>query len=69
MLCDEFEWERQRLLGRIGNIEGSNMWLEEFMEKDHVGKMVILLDRRIVGLAAWQERNVMAAVIECWAEL
>ena len=57
MLCDEFEWERQRLLGRIGDIEGSNMWLEEFMEKDHVGKMVILLDRRIVGLAAWQERK------------
>ena len=30
VLCDEFEWERQKLLKRIGDIEGSDMWLEEF---------------------------------------
>ena len=32
--CNEFEWKRQKLLKRIGDIEGSDMWLEEFTEKD-----------------------------------
>ena len=32
VLCDEFEWERQKLLKRIGDIV--DMWLEEFTEED-----------------------------------
>ena len=44
----QFEWERQKLLKRIGDIEGSDMWLEEFTY--HVGKMAMLLGRRVVGM-------------------
>ena len=48
VFCEEFEWEEQELLRRIGDIEGSDICLEEFTEEDHVGKM--LLGRRFVGL-------------------
>ena len=45
VLCEEFEWERQELLRRIRDIEGSDMWLEEFMEEDNVGKLAMLLGK------------------------
>ena len=45
VLCEEFEWERQELLRRIRDIEGSDVWLEEFMEEDNVGKLAMLLGK------------------------
>ena len=70
VLCNEFEWERQKLLKRIGDTEGSDMWLEEFTEEDHVGKMAMLLGRRVVGMdrmAAVKIANViMAEVLRWW---
>ena len=72
VLCDEFEWERQKLLKRIGDIEGSDMWLEEFTEEDHVGKMAMLLGRRVVGMdrmaAVKIENVIMAEVLRWWKQ-
>ena len=72
VLCDEFEWERQRLLKRIGDIEGSDMWLEEFTQEDHVGKMAMLLGRRVVGMdrmaAGMIENVIMAEVLRWWKQ-
>ena len=66
VLCDKFEWERQKLLKRIGDIE--DMWMEECMEEDHVGKM--LLGRRVVGMdrmaAVKIENVIMAEVLRWW---
>jgi len=31
VLCDEFEWERQKLLRRIGGIEGLDTWLQSVL--------------------------------------
>ena len=53
MLCEEFAWERQELWRRRGDIEGSDVWLEEFTEEDDVGKMAMLLDRKVVGQTGW----------------
>ena len=52
MLCEEFQWERQELLSRIGDIEGSgsDAWLEEFFGADNAGKMALMLGRRVVRL-------------------
>ena len=50
VLCNKFEWEREKLLRRRGDIEGLDMWLEEYMEEDSAGKMALLLGRRVVGL-------------------
>ena len=70
VLCNEFEWERQKLLKRIGDTEGSDMWLEEFTEEDHVGKMAMLLGRRVVGMdrmaAVKIENVIMAEVLRWW---
>ena len=72
VLCDEFEWKRQKLLKRIGDIEGSDMWLEEFTEEDHVGKMAMLLGRRVVGMdrmaAVKIENVIMAEVLRWWKQ-
>ena len=55
---------------RIGDIEGSDMWLEEFREEDHVGKMTMLLGRRVVGMhrmaAVRIENVIMAEVLRWW---
>ena len=70
--CDEFEWERKKLLKMIGDIEGSDMWLEEFREEDHVGKMAMLLGRRVVGVdrmtAVKIENVIMAEVLRWWKQ-
>ena len=71
-LCDEFEWERQKLLKRIGDNEGSDMLLEEFTEEDHVGKMAMLLGRRVVGMdrmaTGMIENVIMAEVLRWWKQ-
>ena len=43
VLCDEFEWGRQKLLKRIGDIEGSEDVVGGVYRGDHVGKMAVLL--------------------------
>jgi len=67
VLCDEFEWERQKLLKRIGDIEGSDMWLEEFTEEDEM-----LFGRRVVGMdrvaAVKIENVIMAEVLRWWKQ-
>ena len=55
--CGEFQWERQKLLGRIGDIEGSGVWLEEFDGGDNIGKMVLTLAGRVVYVGL--DRTVM----------
>ena len=50
MLCEKFQWERQELLSRIGDIKGSDAWLEGFVGADNVGKMIQMLGRRVAGL-------------------
>ena len=57
---------------RIGDIEGSDLWLEEFTEEDHVGKMAMLLGRRVVGMdkmaAVKIENVIMAEVLRWWKQ-
>ena len=54
----------------VGDIEGSDMWLEEFTEENHVGKMAMLLGRRVVGMdkmaAVKIENVIMAEVLRWW---
>ena len=64
VLCKEFEWERQELLRRIGDIEGSHMWLEKFTEEENVGKMAMLLGRKVVGLDRMVAENIENAIME-----
>ena len=53
----------------IGDIEGSDKWLKEFTKEDHVGKMALLLGRRVVGCAAVKIENViMAEVLRWWKQ-
>ena len=48
------------------------MWLEEFTEEDHVGKMAMLLGRRVVGMdrmaAGMIENVIMADVLRWWKQ-
>ena len=48
------------------------MWLEEFMEEDHVGKMAMLLGRKVVGMdwmaAVKIEEVIMAEVLRWWKQ-
>ena len=64
VLCNKFVWERQKLWKTIGDIEGSDMWLEEFMEKRKIIGSVVGMDR----MAAVKIENViMAEVLRWWA--
>jgi len=36
--CEKFSWERQKLLERIGQMEGSQEWLEEYWRAEEEGK-------------------------------
>jgi len=47
--CEEFSWERQKLLERIGQMEGSQEWLEEYWRVEEEEKMALLLGRSIEG--------------------
>ena len=57
---------------RIGDLEGSHIWLEEFAEEDHVGKIALLLGRRFVGLdriaAERIEDVIMVEVLRWWEQ-
>ena len=64
VLCEEFEWERQELLRRIGDIEGSQVWLEEFTEEESVGKMAMLLGRKVVDLDRMVAENIENVIME-----
>ena len=47
--CEEFRWERQRLVERIGQMEGTQEWLEEYWRAEEDGKMALLLGRSTQG--------------------
>ena len=52
---------------RIRDIEGSDVWLKEFTGEDSVGKMAMLLGRKVVDLdrmAAEKIGNVIMAEVE-----
>ena len=70
MLCEEFQWERQELLSRIGDIEGSDAWLEEFAGAGNDGKMALMLGRRVVGLDGMVVEKIddlrLAEVLRWW---
>ena len=59
--CEEFSWERQRLVERIGRMEGTQEWLEEYWRAEEEGKVALLLGRSIQGDAG-------ARVDECVME-
>ena len=58
--CEEFRWERQRLVERIGRMEGTQEWLEEYWRAEEEGKMALLLGRSIQGDALMQELEWMS---------
>ena len=67
--CEEFRWERQRLVERIGRMEGTQEWLEEYWRAEEEGKMALLLGRSIQGDAgARVDECVMEEVLK-WKEL
>ena len=47
--CDVFGWERQRLVERIGRMEGTQECLEEYWRAEEEGTMVLLLRGRCGG--------------------
>jgi len=67
--CEEFSWERQRLLERIGQMEGSQEWLEEYWRAEEEGKLALLLGSSIEGGAgpgAGVDEYVMEEVLKWW---
>ena len=50
---------------RIGDIEGSHVWLEEFTEEDSVGKLAMLLGRKV---AENIENVIMEEVLRWWKQ-
>ena len=53
VICEELEWERHELL-RIGDIEGLDMWFEDFTEEDHVGKMAGQKIEDVIMAKVWR---------------
>ena len=70
VLCEEFQWERQELLSRIGDIAGSDAWMEEFAGAENDGKMALMLGRRVVGLdrmvAEKIDDLILAEILRWW---
>ena len=70
VLCEEFQWERQELLSRIGDIVGSDAWMEEFAGAENDGKMALMLGRRVVGLdrmvAEKIDDLILAEILRWW---
>ena len=62
--------DRQELLSRIGDIEGSDAWLEEFAGAGNDGKMALMLGRRVVALGRMVSVKIddliMAEVLRQW---
>ncbi len=59
--CEEFASERQRLLDKIDQVEGTEEWLEEYYRAEDEGKTALLLGRRVEGMAD----QVVARVNDC----
>ena len=62
--CEEFRWERQDLLEKIRQMEGTQEWIDEYGRVGDEGKMALLLGRSIKSL----EREVGDRVDECVME-
>ena len=48
--CEEFKWERQDLLEKIRQIEGTQGWTDEYGRVGDEGKMALLLGRSVKSL-------------------
>ena len=59
--CEEFRWDRQVLLEKIRQIEGTQGWIDEYGRVGGEGKMALLLGRSVKSL----EREVGDRVNEC----
>ena len=62
--CEEFRWERQDLLDKIRQMEGTQEWIDEYGRVGDEGKMALLLGRNVKSL----ERKVSNRVDECVME-
>ncbi len=49
--CDEFRWERQKLLRKIEQLEGTDEWVGEYRKAEDEGKLALLLGRRVEGMS------------------
>ncbi len=49
--CEEFASERQRLLDKIDQVEGTEELLEEYYRAEDEGRTALLLGRRLEGMA------------------
>ena len=48
--CEEFRWERQALLEKIRQMEGTQEWIDEYGRVGGKGKMALLLERNVKSL-------------------
>ena len=48
--CGEFENGRERLMERVGGIEGAESWIEEWRRVGEEGRVLLLLGKRVVGV-------------------
>ena len=62
--CEEFRWDRQVLLEKIRQVEGTQGWIDEYGRVGGEGKMALLLGRSVKSL----EREVGDRVNECIME-
>ena len=68
--CDEFQWERERLLERIGETEGAGDWVETFQRAGAEERTALMLGKRIEGwdsmLVGRVDSLVMVEVLKWW---
>ena len=62
--CEELRWERQDLLEKIREMEGTQEWIDEYGRVVDEGKMALLLGKNVKSL----EREVGDRVDECVLE-
>ena len=66
--CEEFWWERQDLLEKISQMEGTQEWIDEYGREGDKGKMVLLLGRGVKSLETEMGDIVDECVMEEVAE-
>ena len=52
--CEEFRWDRQVLLEKIRQIEGTQGWIDEYGRVGGEGKMALVLGRSVKSSERWE---------------
>ncbi len=70
--CDEFAGERQGFLERIGEVDGTDKWIDAYHSADGEGRAALMLGQRVEGLdtAAMEavDNVVMGEVLKWWTQ-